>query len=210
MLLSSHTNDVVVGIDPGKEGAFAFLAADGSLVAIHEMPCVTVLVNKKPRPRVTPAGIASLLRQYNISHVFLERVGSMQGEGAAGAFAFGVSCGQIEGSVATLGIPYTLITPQSWRRSVGIPSGSNTTLRKEAAVQRAIQLWPSHSDKFMRINRKGRSVGIDGVADAALIAYAGMTRNLRGDAQIKTKRRKPQIDSSPRTLDSIESDLALD
>jgi hypothetical protein len=55
------------------------------------------------------AGIVALLRGYSISigHIYVERVGSTTGEGAAGAFAFGVSCGVVEGVLATLGLPHT-------------------------------------------------------------------------------------------------------
>jgi crossover junction endodeoxyribonuclease RuvC len=150
-----------VGIDPGASGALAVLQSDGSLIAVHDMPTVEVLVNRKRRPRVSAAGIAVLLRQYMIEHVYLERVGSMPGEGAAGAFTFGVSYGLVEGTVATLGLAYTLITPQSWKKAASVAAD------KGQARQRAMQLWPAHAANFLRVKDDGR-------AEAALLAWVGL------------------------------------
>src|SRR5689334_19150977 len=64
----NRVSGVVCGIDPGASGALAMVAANGSLVAVHDMPVIEVLVNRKPRPRVTAAGVAAVLRGYDVGH----------------------------------------------------------------------------------------------------------------------------------------------
>lgn len=150
-----------LGIDPGVTGAVAVF--DGAtLVACFDIPTI------KPgkRTRVNAGALAGMLREHMpISHAYIERVGSRPGEGAVGAFSFGHTAGTIEGVVAALGIPVTLVTPASWKPAAGL-NGSD----KARSRARASQLFPRHAALFARVKDDGR-------AEAALIGWIGRTRD---------------------------------
>ncbi len=75
-------------------------------------------------------------------------------------FNFGRGYGQIEGVLAALEIPVTLVTPQVWKRSLSVPAD------KSASRARAAQLWPGLAGTFSRVRDDGR-------AEAALIGLYG-------------------------------------
>lgn len=148
-----------IGIDPGRSGAIAMME-DEFLISVVDMPVIAVKVGKTLRNRINPHALASLLAFRKIEHAYLEEVASQPGEGAVGAFAFGRGYGQIEGILAALGIPYTLVRPQKWKRALGLPAD------KGASRSRASQLWPGASEQFKRVKDDGR-------AEAALLALYG-------------------------------------
>lgn len=87
-----------------------------------------------------------------------ERVGM----GAASAWRFGLGIGQIRGCVATLGIPYTLVTPQKWMKLFGLRGND-----KESHRQYAIRRVPSAAE-FLTLKKNHQR------ADALLLALWGM------------------------------------
>lgn len=68
----------------------------------------------------------------------------------------------VEGILQGLFIPYSLVTPQAWKKTAGL-IGSD----KDAARSRAIQLYPSL--RILDQKAKGQAV-----ADALLIARHGI------------------------------------
>ncbi|WP_256670200.1 hypothetical protein [Pseudomonas sp. L-22-4S-12] len=116
--------------------------------------------------RVNGAALAAFLREQPVSHAFLEQVGAMPGGGerkmgAASAFSFGHGAGVVEGLLQGLGIPYTLVPPQTWKKRAGLQGQD-----KDAARTRAIQLYPGIRD----LDLKGKGQAL---ADAMLIARYG-------------------------------------
>lgn len=148
----------VLGIDPGCSGALVLITSSGGYVAHLAMPTIKV----GTKSRVNGAAIAAWLRDYDISHAFLEQVGAMPGQGTASMFTFGHAAGVAEGILQGLNIPYTLVTPQAWKKSVGL-IGSD----KDAARSRAIQLYPAL--RALDAKAKGQAI-----ADALLIARHGI------------------------------------
>ena len=146
-----------IGIDPGCSGALVVLK-DGAYVAHMLMPTLKV----GTKTRVNGAAIKAFLEEYTHgSHVYLEQVGAMPGQGVSSMFTFGHAAGVVEGIVQGLGLPYTLVTPQKWKKVAGL-IGSD----KDAARSRAIQLFPDVRD----LDFKGKGQAI---ADAMLIAMVG-------------------------------------
>lgn len=146
-----------IGIDPGCSGAMVVLA-DGEPIEWELMP--TIKLGEKNR--VNGAAVAQFLQHYPGAHVFLERVGAMPGQGLSSTFGFGHSAGVVEGVVAALGIPYTLVTPQSWKKRAGL-----LKTEKDTARARCVQLYPSI--KELHLKAKGQAI-----ADAILIARYGL------------------------------------
>lgn len=149
---------MLVGIDPGASGAIAWLSDHGHLIEARDLPVTKV----NGRTQLMPAVLAGWLLQLDRRpiHAFLERVATRPGEGAVGAFSFGRGYGQIEGVLAAIGVPVTLVTPQSWKRALQVPAD------KSAARLRASQLWPGLAGTFARVKDHGR-------AEAALIGLHG-------------------------------------
>lgn len=146
---------MIVGIDPGASGAIAWLTDQGFLIECRDLPHV-------PKVGLIPAILADWLRQDDrrAVHAFVERVASRPGAGVAGMFNFGRNYGQIEGVLAALGVPVTLVTPQKWKNSLRVPAD------KGMARARAAQLWPGLAGTFSRVKDDGR-------AEAALIGLYG-------------------------------------
>lgn len=154
---------MILGIDPGASGALAWMTDDGHLIEVDDLPTVQVEVGKTKRTRLVPSALASVLRQRKVVHAFLEDVGPMPRDGAVQSFNLGRSFGQIEACLAALGISYTLVRPQAWKKDLRL------TKDKAASRARACQLWPGAADSFRRVKDDGR-------AEAALIALHGSGR----------------------------------
>lgn len=144
---------VVLGIDPGAKGAFAWVTGDGHLIEVADMP----FVNVRGKDRVSAQGVAHLLRKREVVLVAIEGVGSMPGQGVASSFAFGYAAGILEGVASGAGIPVQITMAAVWKRRAGVSSD------KGAARQTAIRYWPGATDQFKRVKDDGR-------AEAALLA----------------------------------------
>lgn len=107
---------LILGIDPGISGAIAVL--DGEHNYIDHLLMPTIKTGKSNR--INGAAIVSFLRSYDISHAYLEQVNSMPKQGVASTFNFGHAAGVIEGIIQGMFIPYTLVTPQSWKKKTGL------------------------------------------------------------------------------------------
>ena len=157
---------IIIGIDPGCSGAIVVLKDTGEYVAHIEMP--TVKDGKSSRVNAAAVGAfirdtinAQPIHHMSLCHAFIEKVGAMPKQGVASMFTFGDACGVVRGVVAGAGIPYTMITPQAWKKSAGL-IGSE----KDAARSRAIQLYPN----LRALDAVGKGQAL---ADALLIARHG-------------------------------------
>ena len=74
----------------------------------------------------------------------------------------------MRGVLAGLGIPYELVTPQKWKRAMGVPSGDKSSSRPVA-----LRLFPSLAAE-LRLKKD------HGKADALLIAGYGRRRLIGG------------------------------
>lgn len=153
---------VICGIDPGISGAIAIIYPDQGLFV--DMPTFELKRNGKKKREIDCASLANLLRQHSaITTVWLEQVGAMPGQGVSSMFAFGQAFGIVKGVVAALRYPLELVTPRVWKAALKVPS------EKDSARARASQLMPHWSDWWPRVKDDGR-------AEAALIAYYGITK----------------------------------
>jgi crossover junction endodeoxyribonuclease RuvC len=150
---------IYAGCDPGLNGALAFFDIEKGNLSVIDMPTVEVKRGAKMKREVSPAGVANILRiAGRIDMLILERVNAMPGQGVSSVFSFGRSAGIIEGCVAALNIPMTIVPPQTWQKAVNLRGG------KDGARQRAMELFPIHGALFARKKDDGR-------ADAALMAW---------------------------------------
>jgi len=155
---------IQIGIDPGMTGAIALLNTVEQDVITWDMP---TLKARNGKAHTNIPALAALLREAailrrhypNSPTLKLEAVHAMPRQGVTSSFNFGEGFGAIKGVLATLGLPYELVTPQKWKKAAGL-IGSH----KDYARSKALQLYPDAD--LARKKDIGR-------ADAILIARYG-------------------------------------
>lgn len=150
---------IIIGIDPGISGAIAMLI-DNELMIVSDMPVL------KPGKKtiIDARELASLLdSDYdgNPVHVVIENVASRPNQGVSSMFSLGHSAGMIEGVVAALGYPYSMIAPAKWKRKAGLLGKD-----KEASRALAKRLYPDADLRYKKHH---------GRAEAILIARYGVS-----------------------------------
>lgn len=173
------TNRLILGIDPGATGAIAILA-DGQCVGFIDMPIVP---RETSGSEVNGKALAASLRGVMQQHpgamflAVMERVcampslpdatGKRRSMGTQSAMNFGESFGIIKGVLAALGISYSLVHPQTWKRRLAL-----TGKEKDAARALALATFPGAAQNLQRKKDIGR-------ADALCIAHwAELTEQL--------------------------------
>lgn len=163
MVAAGAGGAVLIGIDPGATGALVLLPKNqGHPVEWMLMPTVKV----GGATRVNASALSAWLADRCIQtrgelHAYVEQVAARPGQGVSSMFNFGHSVGTLMGVLGAMGIPCTLVAPQSWKKRAGLIGKD-----KDAARSRAIQLWP----QWRELDAKGKGQAF---ADAALIALYG-------------------------------------
>lgn len=132
----------IIGIDPGKNGAIAWIQ-DGK-------PCV----EKMPE---TVQDLWDFVDNFAISlmcsyecrplHVkaYLEQVHSMPGQGVSSSFKFGNGFGHLEMALTAAGIPFERVTPQKWQKALGCMTKGDKNVSKRRAQELFPQLKITHA-----------------------------------------------------------------
>jgi len=151
-----------LGIDPGIHGALALVEiVDGTtpqLISVLDVP----VIGTGAKERVNTMLVRDWLAQHKPDHALIERAGSMPKQGVASTFKYARAVGSLETVVACSDIPYSIVEPAVWKRFHHLPGKD-----KEAARQRALQLFPSAHALFSLKKHHQR-------AEAALLALAPM------------------------------------
>ncbi len=147
----------------------ALVTADGQLVEVVPMPVLAD--GPKGRPTVNGPLLAAIVRRWALASASAELVGPRPGEAAGGAFSFGRARSLVEGVPAAQGVPARMVTAPVWKRHCGIPAGREGV--KDMARAEACRRWPGMAERFS-------ARGSDGLAEAGLIAVAGMAREALG------------------------------
>lgn len=143
---------LIIGIDPGKNGAVAFS---------HYVGKETIEAN-----RHTPLDIAGFIEN-RVKHYgpkvmcYIERVQAMPKDGRSSAFKFGTNFGTYLGILTALKVPFTYVAPGTWQRVMGCLSKGDKNVTK----RKAQELFPGH--KITHAN-----------ADALLIAEYGYRKSI--------------------------------
>ncbi len=156
---------MILAADPGASGALAVLHDDGTIADCWDVPTVAVKVGGKTRNRISVPVLASQVHDWQIKTVrlqgLLENVGPMPHDGSQQAFGMGYAKGILEGIFTAFTIPYTLVTPATWKRALWLTSD------KGASRMLAMRLWPESAQFFARVKDADR-------AEACLLAHYGL------------------------------------
>lgn len=173
------TNRLMIGIDPGASGAIALLA-DEQPAGFIDMPIVPRETSgNEVNGKELAARLRGVMQQHSGAFVLavMERVNAMpsipgadgnrRSMGTQSAMNFGESYGIVKGVLAAVGISYSLVHPQTWKRRLAL-----TGKEKDAARLLAIELFPDAEPDLRRKKDVGR-------ADALCIAHwANLTEQL--------------------------------
>ena len=149
----------VLGVDPGIRGGLAIVSInDGAapqLVDAIDIPVTGV----GAKERVDVLAIRTWIMAHAPQHAFIERAQAMPKQGASSGFKYGRATGAL-----CCEVPITIIEPSVWKKFHQLRGGD-----KEAARQRALQLFPAAHALLARRKDHGR-------AEAALAALYGASR----------------------------------
>jgi len=146
---------LIAGIDVGFSGAIAIINEHSEIVQLLDMPLIQVGRVKE----LNETRLKNILSN-GITHVFIEKAQAMPRQGVVSTGRYMMSFGQIRGICVGLGIPYTLVTPQQWKK-VWLQGYSK---EKGSSVVRVKQLYPELELPRKKDHNK---------ADALLIALWG-------------------------------------
>ena len=151
---------IVCGIDPGLTGGLAFL--EKKTVNVHKVPIYNVTKGAKRKKMLNTWQIISLMEENEPDHVYIEKQQAMPKQGLSSTFITGFNYGIYIGLLIGLCIPFTEVSPRTWKKALSV-SANKDEARKRASelMPNGSGLWPNKSD--------------DGLAEAALIAYWGVS-----------------------------------
>lgn len=156
----------ILGIDPGKDGFLALIPDDGP-PEFAQTPTLNISARGSKRG-YDVRGMCRLIRKMWPSYVILEKQQAMPKQGVASTFSTGYGMGLWEGIVVALDIPYVIVHPRRWQKSMHSDiQGDNTKAKSIMAAQR---LFPKVD---LRISTRARKPH-DGKADALLLAAYGL------------------------------------
>lgn len=137
---------IYIGIDPGKDGAMAFIS--------DVVPDVKIVPYEEQAYR-------NALKSFNEKNakVCLEHVTAMPKQGVTSMFSFGDNFGYIRGLLAANNIPYELVRPHKWKKEFSISD-------KNQSIEVCKRLFPNVT--LRRTDRCKKDH--DGMAEALLMA----------------------------------------
>lgn len=164
---------MIIGIDIGITGAIVGIEGHEVLFA-EPMPTISIMRSGKLRHDYFISGIFDILRKVSANEIrkcAFEVVYAPPIIGSMAALTLGKGSGIIETVLIADKLPYEKVLPQTWKKYFGLiqtktprmKAGTANTLKKNAAVVKAKQLfprftWPKSLQKCY------------GIADALLIA----------------------------------------
>jgi crossover junction endodeoxyribonuclease RuvC len=144
---------MIIGIDCGyRTGGVALVAEDWA--EVHDLPVFT-------EGGVNVVALMEIITSVEkVDHIYIEKQQAMPKQGVSSTFKLGYAFGQIVTTCALSRSPYTLVTPNNWKRSLNLPKD------KDAARRLASQWFPDLASELKRKKDEHR-------AEALLIALFG-------------------------------------
>jgi hypothetical protein len=139
---------LILGIDPGKSGAFALLDCDEMGVATYDMPGT---LDEK---------LALIADIGKVKCAWLERPFFPRMIGIKNAVTIAVAYGELKACLFFAGVPTFEVDPSAWKKTMRLSTDKN------ASRALASQYFPDSADQWARVKDDGR-------AEAALIALYG-------------------------------------
>lgn len=139
---------IILGIDPGKQGAFAALDVTEWQVTTYDMPD-TIDGRRELLSAIGKVSVAWVERPFYPPKIGVRHVATI-------AEGFGI----LQACLAFAGVPTRFVEPSAWKKSLRLSAD------KAASRQLASLTWPDDADQWKLVKHDGR-------AEAALIALYG-------------------------------------
>ena len=141
---------MIMAFDPGSvSGAYGVLDAQGRFVTCGDLPVSPL--GGAGKDQVNPALLAALVRQIKPDLAVVERVRVMPSQGNVSGFRFGTAYGIILGVIAACGVPFLLISPQVWKKAMGLSRD------KAQSITLALQYYPEAAEHLGRKKDHGKA-----------------------------------------------------
>lgn len=133
---------ITVGIDPGKNGAVAWI--DNGKPCVEKMP--ETLADLWQLMEDITGGFAAY-REVNslMVRAYIEQVHSSPQMGVKSAFTFGNGFGHLEMALTAAGIPFERVRPQVWQKAMGCLTKGDKNVSKRRAQELFPQLKVTHA-----------------------------------------------------------------
>lgn len=161
------------GIDVGVTGAIACLDDDARLIALSDLE--TTRYGKMAWTE--PMHVIRFIREHSDgkpARAWVEYVAPMPKLGVIASAGMGRTHGSVLAALQVAGIPFEMVSPQSWKKRLNVSSNKNSTL------DMARMRFPG-TEYFDRVKDHNR-------AEAALIGYFGRMQWTTGTAADKAMR----------------------
>jgi len=156
----------VIGIDVGGNGGICTLDGSGEIISLIPMP--------KNGTSASPSDIYKhvkpLIEEGN-TFAFIEKAQAMPKQGVSSMFKYGYHAGGLEMIFIALAVPYELVPPKTWQKSMFVGTEAKQPA-KVRAYQAASRLAPTLDFKASERSTKPH----DGMVDAFLIANYGIRK----------------------------------
>lgn len=153
---------ITIGIDPGLDGAWAVLNADGSVHHVDDMPTYDGSDGKRHIHAIALYSVVRLAVEGSVGWEKLkdgwwngpvigvvENVGARPNQGSVSGFRFGVTKGIAIGVLAPLVNEIVEPYPQAWKRAMGVTSSKQSSLDKATEIWGEDDRWSlkKHADR---------------------------------------------------------------
>ncbi|QIV65798.1 crossover junction endodeoxyribonuclease [Mesorhizobium phage Cp1R7A-A1] len=152
---------LILGLDPGVNGALAFLDIDTWALEVIDAPKIETKIAGSARNHVDHGRLARLIRVRKPTHLVTEKLWSRPGQDSKSTFTLGRYLGHVEMAASML-LECTLMqpTPQEWKGDLHVSAD------KSLSRDRAIQLIPALEPILTRKGDHDRG-------EAAMLAFWG-------------------------------------
>lgn len=144
---------MIIGIDCGyRTGGVGIIGED--YAEVHDLPTYS-------EGGVDVLALMDIITSVDkVDHIYIERQQAMPKQGVVSTFKLGYGFGQIVSTCSLSRSPFTLVTPNNWKRAMNLPKD------KDAARRMAQQWFPDLASQLKRKKDEHR-------AEALLIAAFG-------------------------------------
>ena len=159
----------VIGIDPGKRGGLAFLAAGTE--GLHVVDLLPMPTSTATKHALDSVEIKRWIQACDAQctdgffFVYIERVHAMPGQGVVSMFTFGFDAGQLAGLVYGLGHTPRYVEPRAWKKQL---LGDQYRHDKAGTLD-----WATRTHPFAVLTPVRCRKPHDGIIDALAIASYG-------------------------------------
>lgn len=163
---------MILGCDPGVDGAFALLDGVRHRLAVRSMPTYERRAGARNTLRrfIDRAAVVETLRAFQLlgaETLVIEKVGGFEGQSVHGAFMFGHGAGGVSYAAEALGYRVEEVPAATWKSALKAPAA------KPLAIARADALFPAYVNLWAAVRGNGSEAIRSGKAEAAMLALYG-------------------------------------